>query len=572
MLNLTKRQEYQILMAEMEATRRPIEPHWRDVADYLLPYRLRLELSEANRSERKNHLIIDETSTLGLRTLPNGMMAGIHSPAQPWVRLTTEDPELAEFGPAKEWYDYVTRDMLSIFDGSTLYQSLPTCYKDMAGFAIGAMSIEENFDDVIYTQTYKPGSYLIARDDFGMVNVLTRKYRMTVRQIVKRWPKGHYSVYLKNLIELKRWETYVDICHVTAPNEDYDATKAETMSDRKMFRSCYYELGSADGASGYLKGKEGEELFLSERGFDEFPFVCGRWERDEEGPWGSDCPGMVAIGGTRELQFGERRIAKAIDKVVDPPVQGPTSLRDKGHPGVPGKVTWTPPGSPPDAFRPVYQINPDIAAADARQERLARRLNRIFYVDLFQMLTLMAEREMTATEIAERKQEKLVEIAPTLTNVNHDILNPVVMRTFSIMLRQGRVPPPPREIQGRPIAIKYEGIMAQALRAIGLSAIDRVAGFVGELAKVNPAVLDKFDSDQAVDEYAIRAGAPPRIIVPDDRVSEIRAARAEAQAAANRAQMLETISKGVKTLSETNTEGKNALTDMAAAAGGRGAA
>ena len=50
-------------------------------------------------------------------------------------------------------------------------------------------------------------------------------------------------------------------------------------------------------------------------------------------------------------------------------------------------------------------------------------------------------------------------------------------------------------------------------------------------------MLDKFDADQAVDEVSNAIGAPPKIVVPDEQVAEIRAQRAQQQAAAQAAEL-----------------------------------
>jgi hypothetical protein len=112
------------------------------------------------------------------------------------------------------------------------------------------------------------------------------------------------------------------------------------------------------------------------------------------------------------------------------------------------------------------------------------------------------------------------------------------------------LPPPPVEIEGTELKIEYISMLAQAQKAIGTGAIERVASFIGNLSAVKPEVLDKFDADQAVDEYADMLGAPPSIIVSDDDVEQIRAARAEAAAQAQRAEQAAAMAPAVKQTAE----------------------
>ena len=40
-------------------------------------------------------------------------------------------------------------------------------------------------------------------------------------------------------------------------------------------------------------------------------------------------------------------------------------------------------------------------------------------------------------------------------------------------------------------------------------------------------IMDKLDADQALDEYAEMVGAPPSVVVPDDKVKVVREGRAK---------------------------------------------
>src|SRR5690349_21379501 len=118
----------------MKRDRTPYEPHWQQVADYALPYRIRMNVSDQNRGDRRNQKIIDETVAICLRTLEAGMMNGHTNPSDRWFTYGLKDRDLAEFGPVKEWLDQECTETLADFDRSNLYQTLPTDYSDSAGF------------------------------------------------------------------------------------------------------------------------------------------------------------------------------------------------------------------------------------------------------------------------------------------------------------------------------------------------------------------------------------------------------------------------------------------------------
>jgi Bacteriophage head to tail connecting protein len=124
--------------------------HWREISDYLLPRSGRFFTSDRNRGERKHNNIYDSTGTRSLRVLAAGMMAGMTSPARPWFRLTTSDPELDESSAVKSWLADVQRLMLMVFTKSNTYRALHSMYEELGAFGTAASIIVPNFDTVLH--------------------------------------------------------------------------------------------------------------------------------------------------------------------------------------------------------------------------------------------------------------------------------------------------------------------------------------------------------------------------------------------------------------------------------------
>ena len=170
----------------------------------------------------------------------------------------------------------------------------------------------------------------------------------------------------------------------------------------------------------------------------------------------------------------------------------------------------------------------------------------------------------TATEIEARHEEKLLALGPVLERLNQELLNPAIDRIFAIMVRRDMLPPPPEEMQGLALRVEYISIMAAAQRMVGIGGIDRLAGFVTNLAAntQNPQVLDKIDTDQMVDEYADMMGVSPRVVRPDEDVEVMRAERARAQAAMQAAQQAQMEADAMAKLGTIKTDQPNAMTDL----------
>lgn len=552
----TKRQQLTTLVASLTQERQSHLAHWRDIADYMMPRRPQWLLTDTNRGERRNQKIVDETGALAARVLSAGMMAGMTSPAREWFRLTTHDPDLAEYGPVKDWLHLVDSRMTSIFSRSNLYTAFPQLYGDAGVFGTSPMLVEEDFDKTMRTFVFPIGSYLLALDDRLKVAVFAREFRLTVRQLVMKfgmttrsgapdWSK--FSQTVKSAYDNGNYDQWVDCQHVIQPNADY----RERSLTSKPFASCYWE-----------KGNQGnQDVFLRESGYDRFPVLAARWEVTGEDVYGTNCPGMMALGSVKQVQTGEKRIMQAVEKMVNPPLVGPTALRQQKVTMLPGDVNYLDEREGQKGLRPLHEVVFRVQEMEEKQRQKRDIINECFFKNLFLMFTNMGKTGITATEINARQEEKLI-LGSVLEQLNQDVYDPLIDLTFDYMVRQGQVPPPPRELQGQALKVEYVSILHQSMKVAGLSSIDRLTSYVGGLAGLHPDVVDKFDLDQAVDEYAEILGTPPRIVRPDDQVEEIRAQRAQQQQAAAQMAAMQTGAKTAKDLSGADMSGDNALTRM----------
>jgi hypothetical protein len=430
------------------------------------------------------------------------------------------------------------------------------------------MLIEEDIDDVIRCYPFPIGSYTIANNSKLKVDVFQREFRLTVRQLVQKFGQrdqngkidwSNFSTHVKNLYDRGTLEAWVDVCHVIEPNENY---KPGTVASKdKKYKSCYYEKGVSGVSNTAYMGVD-EDKMLRESGYDYFPVLAPRWEVNGEDVYGTDCPGMTALGDIKALQLMQKRKSQAIEKMVFPSMVGPSSMRSAKASLLPGDLTFVDEREGTKGFRPAHEVNLRIAelGGDIREHQV--RIQRAFYEDLFLMLATTDRREITAREIDERHEEKLLALGPVLEQLNQDLLDPLIDITFNIGMKQGLFPPPPQELQGVDLKVEYVSIMAQSQKLVGIAGIERFASFATQVAQVSPESLDKVDVDQMLDVYSDITSVHPSIIRTDEAVEQIRAQRAKAQQAQQAAEMAAQGTAAVKNLSQSDMEGDNALTRM----------
>lgn len=564
----TKRDRYEVLRAQLELERSSFLSHWRDVGDFILPRRPRFNIHDVNKGDRRNQKIIDSTATLAARTLRSGMVGGITSPARPWFRLTVDDPDLAEYYKVKRWLSTISERMGKVLLRSNIYNSFPIIYGDTGVFGTSAMNIEEDFEDVIRTYPFPIGSYMIANDHKLRVNVFFRQFRYTVRQLVEKFGRktssgapdwSVFSQKVKDLYTEGHLESWIDVCHVVQPNEDYDPRKLE--SKFKRFSSCYYERGLENGNAYEMKGVD---KFLQEKGYDYFPILCPRWETNSEDVYGTSCPGFDALGDVKQLQLESKRKSQAIDKGVNPAMVGPTALRSTRTSILPGDITYSDEREGQKGFRPAHEIKLDLShlTEDIRDIRFT--IKRAFFEDLFLMLSQSDRREITAREIEERHEEKLLALGPVLEQMNQDLLDPLIDITFLMMDRQGMIPEAPEELQGRRLDIQYLSVMAQAQKLVGISSIERFTSYIANYTAntKDPTMIRKFNAAKNLEDYADRLGINPNGIRSDEEVAEIAEREQKQQQAMMAAEQIQATAKAAKDLSAADMEGDNALTRL----------
>ncbi len=537
-------------LSQLKAERLSFEPHWRELSDFTRPRSTRFTASEVNRGDRRNSKIIDPAAVMAARTLSSGMMSGITSPARPWFRLATPDRDLMDYGPVKLWLETVEQRMNEVFNRSNLYQSLPLMYEDLGTFATGAMAVVADPQRVIRTVPFPTGSFYIANSADLSVDTAVREFSMTVRQVVTEFGMDTVSDTVKSQWNSGQYGQWVNVVHAVYPNLDRQTGKLE--AKHKAYKSVYYEANSTD------------DKLLRESGYDEFPIMAPRWEVNGEDVYGSSCPGMVALGSVKALQLLQRRKAQMIDKITNPPLQAPASIKSQRISTIPGGINYLPMADVNNQIKPLFQIPANGTNGLLEDIQDTRQIiDHAYFVDLFRMMQTVNTRSMPVEAVAEMREEKLLMLGPVLQRLDSELLDKLINRTFSVMAENNLLPVPPDEMQGMQLKVEYISVMAQAQKAIGVSSIERFIGFTSGIGQFSPDALDKINVDETIDAYAASIGVPPSVVATNEQVAQIRENRAQQQAIAQQMQMAQAAVGGAQALGNTPMDDNSALAALA---------
>lgn len=522
----------------------PYMTQWLEISEHITPSRGRFLIGK-NRNESRSrwNRIVDSSAVRAANILAAGLMSGMTDPSSQWFALTTGTPNLDEAQAVKVWLDQVQRIMEMAFTRTNTYQALHQGWRDVGTYGVMAMVIAEDDREVFHCYPLSVGEYAIGVDDRGVPDTLYRRFIMTAAQLVARFGRSKLSADVLRNFDAGQVDHEYKLIHAIEPRFDRQYGKRD--SRNMPWRSVIIQIDS-DGT------KDG---ILEESGFNEFPCVVGRWGASASDVYSEESPGMVALGDVRQLQHEQKQKGNSIDYIVNPPLIMPTAARDNEDDFEPGGRIYLDAPAQKDAVQSAWQVQMDINALRQDIAEVQQRINQAFSVDMFLMLSGQQMGKMTATEVAERHEEKLMMLGPVLSRLNNEVLKPLIERTFSILYRAGQLPPAPPELAGVELSIEYTSMLARSQRAIRANSLDQFLQRIGQVAQFDPNVLAKIDSFRIVDEYADYLSVAPSVVVPTEQAQQKIEAQQQAQQQAQQAEQMQQAADAVSKLGRVPADG-----------------
>ncbi|WP_232313714.1 portal protein [Sphingobium sp. TCM1] len=539
------RQDCETRLQGMKAIRSDYEADWRDIAKFCQPARSRFMNSDTNKNRRQRNKIYDEYAITSYRTLANGMTSGLSSPSRPWFKLATYDEAMMDEPDVRFWLSEVERRMQAFIAQSNFYGAAKTGYHELGLFGTEACVMIEHPQVGMVCHALTAGEYWISASDAMVADTLYRRVPMTARQAVQSFG-DKVSSNVRNAYDRNDTEFQVDVFQAIEPDPNWQPGNPFS----RRFRSVYWD--EADSRDNVLRVS----------GYHDQPFYAPRWDTTGSDTYGYS-PAMEGLATIRELQMQVKRRNEAIDHLVKPEKVTKPGLKLTGQPGNIVSAADVDKDTVLVPYQMPYQA-PGIIGQEI--QRCYQQIDATSFAELFMAITNMqGVQPRNIEEIAARNEEKLTQLGPTIERVNTEKLSVAIDRVFGIMLRGGMLPPVPDVMQDSEVKIEFVSILTQMQRMVGLGQIERTASFIGNLAGVFPESVDKLNTDEMIDEYAERAGAPPKLIRTAEEVQAIRNRRAQQQNAQRMMEAMPAVQQGAdaaRLLSETDAGGQPLLDTM----------
>jgi hypothetical protein len=474
-----------------------------------------------------------------LKTLVSGITGYSISPNILWQKLSLADMGLLDRYGVKDWLEGAERALYAEFARSNLYAQVPKLIGDAATYGHGAMLIDE---DVLnarlrFTTLRLPEAYLDI-NEYDEVETVFRYFTMTLKNAASFFGEEKLSqVTRQDYEDTKKWNNEINIIHAVFRRQDYDEEK---QGQKNMpFASVYIE--------------DGQDHLIEESGYRDFPYAVFIWDKIIGTGYG-ESPAIHALDDIRLLNKAEESRLKAGQLAAEPPVNAPDDMRPEvevvprmnkiapnGNARVgqgrdlirPGLVNYY---DTPDKIMTPVNVGMNFPITIEVTNSVEERIRDWFNVDFFLMLQHQGagRNQMTATEVMELQGEKAAVLSDLVVNLN-GALTRIIQRSFNILWRQGKIPPPPDIVarEGARLKVDFIGPLAQSQKRFHeTGGIAQGLQIVGMIAQIEPSARDVVDFDQMTKTGLEGAGVSQLIIREDDDIAKIRQARAQAEAQA----------------------------------------
>lgn len=518
----------------LKQEREPFMDQWLEISRHVTPASGRyVDSNTKNQARERFNRIYNNTSLRAANICAAGMQSGMTDESTQWFALTTGDEKLDASYDVKVYLDECQRIMEMAFSKSNIYPAFQHCWREVATMGICANVILEDDEVGFYCVPLTIGEYAVAANYRGQVDTLYRMFTMTAAQLVGQYGLDVVGRNVKQAYDQKPDKTF-RVLHAIEPRKVRERGKLDNKN--MPFRSVVM----------LIDGVENGDGILEESGYNEFPAVVGRWGASATSVYSEESPGMVAIGDTKQMRHQYLQKGNALDYQVNPALLLPESAKDHELDFLPGGRSYVSNPTAADQVKPAFDVQIPLGDINADIMEAQNRINAAFFVDMFLMLT-GRNKEMTAYEVAQRNEEKLVQLGPVFSRLNNEVLRGTIERVFNILQRAGQLPQPPQSLAGRPLNVEYTSMLAKAQRSIRAASLRNYLADLGMVAQMKPEILSKVNPFAIADEFADYHSVAPSVVVPTEdaqaQIAQQQQAMAQAEQQAQMAQGIDSLAK-----------------------------
>ena len=485
-------------LSSLKEARRNWEEQWQSIGDLMSPNRGDF-VALRSVGEKKREKIFDSTPLRALTRFSSGMHNLLTPSAQHWFEITLKNSILAQDKDVQLWLEEVTRLVIEAFNRphNNFHPSMHEYLLDLGAFGTGVMYIKDVPAEGPHYMTFPLYDCYLAKNELGRVDTIYRVYEHTAKELLETWGDQVPEKVLKARERNAIYDKFA-CCHVVKPSHTFK----EAPQNRFPWTSIYF--------------MPDEKEILSVGGFNEFPFICSRWERNSLETYGRG-PGGEALADVKMLNEMEKTYLKALQKMVDPPLMVPDDGFINPVRTTPGGLNYYRTGLSKDER--IFPL-PAMQRLDYAENKMAQvrdSIEKAFYLDMMELPGPTAQDgdvlRFTATEIQARQRDRMQILGPLVSRQEIELLGPMIERTVNIMMQNNMLPPPPEVVlQQKEFKIEYRNPISISMRGYELNSISQLIQFLAPMAQIDPTVMQRLDIARVAELGAEILRTPPSVI------------------------------------------------------------
>jgi hypothetical protein len=494
---------------------------WQEVAEVVQPRKSNITTTQTPDAGR-NADLYETTAVDANYVLGAGQLSYITPATERWGAF--EYPEIMRSknggnapDRAKKWFEECTEIAMRELARSNFYTEIHEQYLDRGGMGTGCIYVGEGKRSALNFCSYTVGSYSIAEDDEGYVDTVFREFKLTLRQAEMKFGRENFGEKMtKALEDPKQMDTKFTFVHAVFPRSERDPKKLD--GPNKPIASVYICMD--------------DKKTVRNEGYDEMPYAVSRYL-----VWGNEvygyCPSIDVLPTIRQVNFIERQMDALAETKAFPRTLIPESMKGLVDLRAAGVTIFDP--NNPNAVPREWMTNGEYDIGLERVRSKQEAIKKAFHNDLFQMFA-QADRQMTAYEAMQRVAEKLVLFTPTFMRLTTEMLQPLLLRVFGILYRNGYFPEPPEdalvpEKDGVSLVmpqVVFTSKVALAIKALENRSFLEYISIIQPLLQLRPDTLDNFDVDEIARGIARNLSLPSKWMLPEEDRDALRDAKDKA--------------------------------------------
>lgn len=503
----------------------------REAGKYVWPAaQVQVRTAMSNDNQPRTVEKYDDTAVMSAYRMTSGIFTYLMPVGAKWFEFVAQNYDLSQNPDYQEWMSIATSQTHKEIWRSNFQREMFLTIRSMIVFGTGVISVEMIGGDIIF-KSHHIGSMFFDDNNRGEIDTVYRQIFYTVRQAAQEFGENNLSKSAKKAFEAGKLTEKHEYVHVCAPNKDFDG-----------------KFGSKKVVSFYICIPD-KKIVKKDKGFDHLPYLVARFARVPGGIMGYG-PAIEYIEDIRMLNRMARSFIESAELANNPPMMA----EDDGVVGQPvtgphGMIYIRSGAQFPKPY--VSGINVQSNGEVIFQQRDIIR--QAFFNDLFEALA--QHRNMTATEVVQRVEEKIAILAPAIIALQKEIFSPLITRVLDLLMNstkeEKRIPEPPDTFD---YDVVYQGRLALAMSNMQTNAIEAT------MAKWAPyderlRVFDNIDPITAFRQSYLNSGAPAEGLRPVEDIIAEREEEKEMQRMSIAAETGEVASKAFKNVSNVPEEG-----------------